>query len=139
MFTLYTCRERYRACLQERRDAYQISHVSLKYNAQSAQLPGIKPSVRTLPPSTVGCFETFCAALRRRSTTSFAASRQVKNRHPRFGQGDSFVYPQSGFRPKATNAPEQDRLLPCPSRPIEGTIKTCTIKREADGWLSVCR
>ncbi|MBK6795984.1 MAG: helix-turn-helix domain-containing protein [Acidobacteria bacterium] len=80
VFTLDTCRELYNASLQERRDAYQINHVSINYNSQSAQLPGIKPSARTLPPSTVRCFKTFCADLKRRSTTSFAASRQVKNR-----------------------------------------------------------
>ncbi|MBK8317046.1 MAG: helix-turn-helix domain-containing protein [Acidobacteria bacterium] len=42
VFTLDTCRELYNASLQERRDAYQINHVSLNYNSQSAQLPGIK-------------------------------------------------------------------------------------------------
>ncbi|MBK8315756.1 MAG: hypothetical protein IPL01_17800 [Acidobacteria bacterium] len=44
-------------------------------------------------------------------------------------------------------SPEGDKLhlsrigLPVRlSRPIEGTIKTCTIKREADGWYVVfCR
>ncbi|MBK6795605.1 MAG: helix-turn-helix domain-containing protein [Acidobacteria bacterium] len=39
VFTLDTCRELYNASLQERRDAYQINHVSLNYNSQSAQLP----------------------------------------------------------------------------------------------------
>ncbi|MBK7599011.1 MAG: helix-turn-helix domain-containing protein [Acidobacteria bacterium] len=124
VFTLDTCRELYNASLQERRDAYQINHVSLNYNSQSAQLPGIKASARTLPPSTVRCFKTFCADLRRRSTTSFAASRQVKEPgYPRFkGKAffDSFVYPQSGFRL------EGDKLhlskigfLACPSIPSD--------------------
>ncbi|MBK9706588.1 MAG: hypothetical protein IPO77_06205 [Acidobacteria bacterium] len=122
VFTLDTCRELYNASLQERRDAYQINHVSLNYNSQSAQLPASKPSARTLPPSTVRCFKTFCADLRRRSTTSFAASRQVKNRATQdSGKGffDSFVHPQSGFRLEGDKLHLSKIGLLCPSIPSD--------------------
>ena len=41
-FTLDCNREFYNAALQERRDAWRMSHVSISYNDQSAQLPKIK-------------------------------------------------------------------------------------------------
>ena len=40
--TLKVCRELYNAALQERRDAYRISGLSINYHAQAVQLPDIK-------------------------------------------------------------------------------------------------
>jgi putative transposase len=52
---------------------------------------------------------------------------------------DSFTYPQSGFRLEGDKI-HLSKIGSCRvrlSRPIEGTIKTCMIKREADGWYVV--
>ncbi|MBK8317047.1 MAG: hypothetical protein IPL01_24815 [Acidobacteria bacterium] len=62
--------------------------------------------------------------------------------YPRFkgkASFDSFVYPQSGFRLEGDKL-HLSKIGSCRvrlSRPIEGGIKTCTIKREADGWYVV--
>jgi putative transposase len=40
--TLNVCRELYNAGLQERRDAWRMSQVSVNYHAQAIQLPQIK-------------------------------------------------------------------------------------------------
>ena len=41
-WVLDRCRELYNAAVQERRDAYRMSQVSISYNQQAAQLPEIK-------------------------------------------------------------------------------------------------
>ena len=41
-FTLDRNRELYNAALEERREAYRMSGISISYNDQSAQLPAIK-------------------------------------------------------------------------------------------------
>jgi putative transposase len=62
--------------------------------------------------------------------------------YPRFkpaSRYDSFTYPQSGFRLEGDKI-HLSKIGSCRvrlSRPIEGTIKTCTIKREADGWYII--
>jgi putative transposase len=52
---------------------------------------------------------------------------------------DSFTYPQSGFRLEGDKL-HLSKIGSCRvrlSRPVEGTIKTCSIKREADGWYVI--
>lgn len=141
--TLDICRELYNAALQERRDAYQNNGVSVNYHAQAVQLPQIKRD-----RADVG--EVYSQVLQdvlRRVDKAFKAFfRRVKNSekpgYPRFkaaARFDSFTYPQAGFRLKGEKL-YLAKLGSCRirlSRPIEGTVKTCTIKREPDGWYVV--
>jgi putative transposase len=62
--------------------------------------------------------------------------------YPRFrscSRYDSFTYPQRGFslKGKTPHLSKVGRIKVHLSRPIEGVIKTCTIKREADGWYVI--
>src|SRR5262249_37362257 len=62
--------------------------------------------------------------------------------YPRFRCGsryDSFRYPQSGFSLKGRklHLSKIGKIKVNLSRPIEGEIRTCTIKREADGWYVI--
>jgi len=141
--TLDICRELYNAALQERRDAYRINGLSINYYAQALQLPQIK-QVR----------EDVCEVhsqvlqdtLRRVDKTFDAFFRRVKDGetlgYPRFkpaSRFDTFTYPQSGFRLKGDKI-HLSKIGSCRvrlSRPIEGTIKTCSIKREVDGWYVI--
>jgi putative transposase len=141
--TLNLCRELYNAALQERRDAWRLNRVSLNYHTQRAQLPGIK----LLRPDMDDLYSQVPQdVLRRLSRTFDAFFRRVKQREtpgfPRFkgkNRYDSFTYPQSGFRL------EEDKLHLAKigsvrlrlSRPVEGKIKTCTIKRQANGWFVI--
>lgn len=141
--TLNVCRELYNAGLQERRDAWKLNQVSINFHIQAAQLPSIKALRQDLAalysqvPQDV---------LRRLSKTFDAFFRRVKRGetpgYPRFKgkyRYNSFTYPQSGFRLEGDKlhlskiGSVRLRL----SRAIEGTIKTCTIKREADGWYAI--
>lgn len=141
--TLDVCRELYNASIQERRDAYRRTGTGVGFAAQSRQLPEIKAEREDV----AGVFSQVLQDVLRRSDKAFAAFfRRVKASekpgHPRF-QGknryDSFTYPQAGFRL------DGDRLHLSKigsvrlrlSRPVEGRIKTCTIKREADGWYVI--
>jgi putative transposase len=138
--TLDLCRELYNSALQERRDAYQIKGVSINYHAQAIQLPEIKE----IREDVGGVYSQVLQDVLRRMEKTFAGFfRRVKEGkipgYPRFkpaSRYDSFTYPQSGFRLSGDRL-HLSKIGSCRihlSRPIEGTIKTCTIKREVDGW-----
>jgi putative transposase len=140
---LDVCRELYNAALQERRDAYRINGISINYHAQAVQLPQIK-QIR----QDVGGVhsQVLQDTLRRVDKTFDAFFRRVKNGetpgYPRFkpaSRYDSFTYPQSGFRLEGDKL-HLSKIGSCRvrlSRPIEGIIKTCMIKRDVDGWYVV--
>jgi putative transposase len=141
--TLDLCRELYNAALQERRDAYKINGLSINYHAQAIQLPEIKKTRQDL---TQVHSQVLQDTLRRLDKAFDAFFRRIKKGekpgYPRFkGKNffDSFCYPQSGFKLEGDKlhlskiGSVRIRL----SREIEGTIKTCTIKREADGWYVI--
>lgn len=99
--TLDLCRELYNASLQERRDAWKISHVSISYCSQADQLPQIK-EVR---PEFADVHSQVLQDVLRRSDKAFAnffrRCRKGENPgYPRFKPASffsSFTYPQSGF------------------------------------------
>jgi putative transposase len=141
--TLDVCRELYNAALQERRDAYRINGLSINYHAQAIQLPQIKQVRKDVGEVHSQVLQD---TLRRVDKTFDAFFRRCRNGetpgYPRFkpaSRYDSFTYPQSGFRLEGDKL-HLSKIGSCRvrlSRPIEGTIKTCAIKREADGWYVV--
>jgi putative transposase len=141
--TLNICRELYNAALQERRDAYKINGLSINYHAQAVQLPQIK---RLREDVGAVHSQVLQDTLRRVDKTFDAFFRRVKKGetpgYPRFKSAprfDSFTYPQSGFRLEGDKL-HLSKIGSCRvrlSRPIEGTIKTCAIKREVDGWYVI--
>ncbi|HEX3641048.1 MAG TPA: transposase [Ktedonobacteraceae bacterium] len=149
-FTLNRNRELYNAALEERREAWHMSRVSVSYKMQSAQLPEIKelrPEYKEIYPQVLQdtlkrvdkAFKAFFKRCKEGNTTGF----------PRF-QGydryDSFTYPQiEKLKGKPTVAIENGKVL-LPKighikvkqhRPLEGKAKTCTIKREGEHWYVV--
>src|SRR5262245_2663479 len=141
--TLDICRELYNAALQERRDAYRTNGLSIGYHAQAVQLPQIK-QVR----EDVGEVhsQVLQDTLRRVDKAFDAFFRRCRNGetpgYPRFKAATrycSFTYPQSGFRLEGDKL-HLSKIGSCRlrlSRPMEGTIKTCMIKRDVDGWYVV--
>jgi putative transposase len=140
---LAICCELYNAALQERRDAYQINHLSINYTAQANQLPEIKSErsdlarvhsqvVQNVLKRVDFAFENFFRRV----------SEGQKPGYPRFRSGTrygSFTYPQSGFsiKGKKLHLSKIGKIKLHLSRPIEGQIKTCMIKRQADGWYVI--
>ena len=141
-FVLRRCCELYNAALQERRDAWQKCGVRVTVAGQSAQLPEIKevrPEYRDIHSQVLQdvvtrldrAFQAFCRRLREGQTPGY----------PRFHSAhryDSFTYKQFGNGATLDNGflvlSKIGRIAVRWSRPIEGTPKTVTIRREADGW-----
>ncbi len=138
--TLEVCRELYNAALQERRDAWAMNAVSINFHAQAIQLPKLKLIREDIDAVHSQVLQD---TLRKLSKAFDAFFRRVRSGqkpgYPRFKGSDrfnSFCCPQSGFRLEG-NKLHLSKIGSCRvrlSRPIEGTLKTCTIKREADGW-----
>lgn len=135
--------ELYNAGLQERRDAYRINHLSISYKAQANQLPEIKKDRTEFAKIHSQVIQD---ALRRLDSAFDGFFRRVKEGqkpgYPRFRSSfryDSFRYPQSGFSLKGgkLHLSKIGKLKVHLSRTIEGEIKTCMIKREADGWYVI--
>src|SRR5215468_3402675 len=135
--------ELFNAALQERRDAYRINHLSISYKAQANQLPEIK---KDRPEFAQIHSQVIQDALRRLDSAFDGFFRRVKEGqkpgYPRFRSSfryDSLRYPQSGFwlKGKKLHLSKIGKVKVHLSRLIEGEIKTCTIKREADGWYVI--
>ena len=140
--TLSICRELYNAALQERRDAWRINRKNINYFEQSAQLVGIKE----IRPELKGVYGQVLQDTLRRVDKAFKAffgrvRRKAKAGFPRFQSSsryDSFTYPQHGFSVHGSklNLSKIGKVKIKLHRPIEGEIKTLTIKRSADRWFA---
>jgi putative transposase len=135
----------YNAALQERRDAYRKSRTSLNYYDQANQLKAI----RTDDSLGLTNFSACQDILRRVDKTFKAFFRRVKAGetpgYPRFkprARFDSYTFPSYGDGCKV----KDNGKLYCQGigelkvkwhRPLTGTIKTVTLKREAGRWF-VC-
>lgn len=141
--TLAVCCDLYNAGLQERRNAYKLERKSISYSQQCIELT----DVREADADVANIYSQITQdALRRLNKAFLAFFRRVKTKqtagYPRFrskSRYNSFTYPQSGFRLEgdklhlAKIGSVRLRL----SRLVEGKIKTCTIKRQADGWFVI--
>jgi putative transposase len=147
--TFNVCRELYNAGLQERRDAFAICQASVNFHRQAIQLPEIK----LIREDVDGLYSQVLQDTLRRLSKAFDAffRRVAENKKlpkekrkpagfPRFKgkyRYNSFTYPQSGFRLEGDKL-HLSKIGSCRlrlSREIEGKIKTCTIKQQADGWF----
>jgi putative transposase len=142
--TLALCRELYNASLEERKEAYRMSKVSITYNQQAHQLPEMKelrPEYQDIHS------QVLQDTLRRVDKAMQNFFRRVKAGekpgYPRFKTDhrfDSFTYPQVGF---SLTHDHRVCLAKIGSikvklhRHIEGKMKTATIKREGDQWYLI--
>jgi len=143
-WTLDRARELYNAALQERKDAYRMAGKSITYYDQANQLPEIK---QIRPEYNDIHSQVLQDVLRRVKKAFDNFFRRVKQGedpgYPRF-QGrnryESFTYPQGGYSLTADNRVCLSKIGSIKvkmHRPMKGTIKTCTIKREGDQWYIV--
>jgi putative transposase len=143
---LWRCRELYNAGLQERKAAWERCRTSVTFAMQSAQLPAIKevrPDYRDINA------QVLQDVLHRLDKAFDAFFRRVTAGehpgYPRFQGRDrynSFTYPQVGEHGGAVLDGGMLRLskigrIPMRlHRPLQGTPKTVTISREANGWYA---
>ena len=141
-WTLDRCRELYNAALSERRDAYRYAGKSVGYYDQQNDLPEIKAEIREEYQDIAA--HVLQDVLRRLQNAFDAFFRRCKNGenpgYPRF-QGrnryDSFTYPDGAgwkFDGSYLHLTKIGKAKVKLHRPLEGKIKTVTIKREVDEW-----
>ena len=142
-WTLRRCKELYNAALQERRDAYQMSGVSVSYRMQADQLPEIKRSREEYKDIHSQVQQDVLGRLDKAMQAFF---RRVMNGeipgYPRFKSGDrynSFTYPQGGYEiiGNRLHLSKIGHIKIKLHREIKGKIKTATIKREGDQWYAI--
>ena len=153
--TLETLRHLYNGALAERLDAYRHEGTTIGYVAQQNQLPLLKATAQPLADlysqvaqECLRRLDTAYQAFFRRLDTAYQAFfRRVKAGEkpgfPRFkglGRYRSFCYPQyKGSVKILGNALRLSKIGDIAlrlHRPLQGTPKTCTISRKADGWYA---
>ncbi len=142
--TLMLCRHVYNAAVGERREAWRMRGVSVTYYQQKAELPGIKEVMPDYGEVYSQVLQDVVLRVERAFQAFFRRLREGQPPgYPRFHGRDrytSFTYPQYG-----TGATLDGGMLSLSKigripirlhRPLEGTPKTITISREADGWYA---
>jgi putative transposase len=160
-WTLDRCRELYNAALQERRDGYAViknrpdfydahapehapqSH-NINYSSQAHQLPDIKDLREEYQNIHSQVLQDVLRRVEKGMQNFF---RRVKKGatpgYPRFQGRDryeSFTYPQGGYSLSSDNRVCLSKIGSIKvklHRPIEGIVKTCTLKREGAMWYVV--
>jgi putative transposase len=141
--TLETLRHLYNGALAERIDAYQHENRTIGYLEQQNRLPALKETAEPLR----NCYSQVAQDCLKRLDLAYQNFfRRVKlglekPGFPRFkgvGRYRSFTYPCYGSAAKIEgNLLHLSKIGDIPvrlHRPLEGTPKTCTISRKADGW-----
>ncbi|MET9758314.1 transposase [Streptomyces sp. NPDC006372] len=143
----------YNGALQERRDAYRhASKTTIRYGDQSAQLK----EIRAFDPERQGrwSFSSQQATLRRLDKAFQAFFRRVKASltpgYPRFkgaGHFDTVVFPKDGDGCRWDSTPDDRQtrvrlqgvghVRVHQHRPVQGRVRTISVKREGNRWYVV--
>jgi putative transposase len=142
--TVMLCRHVYNAAIGERREAWRMRGVSVDYYQQKAELPGIKEAMPEYGEVHSQVLQDVVLRVDRAFQAFFRRLREEQTPgYPRFHGRDrynSFTYPQYGngvvVDGGILNLSKIGRLPIRLHRPLEGTPKTVTISREADGWYA---
>lgn len=146
--TLELCRVLYNSALQERRDAYKKARRNVDFYEQKRYLPEIRSEI----PEYKRVHSQVLQDVIRRVDLAFKGFfRRLKERrkagYPRFKgkeRYDSFTFPQAGTTGVKLQKDGKRVLIHGIGsvkiklhRPLEGRIKTATIKREGKHWYIV--
>jgi putative transposase len=139
---LMLCRQVYNAAITERREAWQKCGVSVTYYQQKAELPDIKTDLpeysevhsqvlQNVIQRVDWAFQAFFRRVKAGETPGYprihGRNRYNSLTYPQFGRGVSL---ENGLLNLSKIGPIAVRW----SRSMEGTPKTVTVSREADGW-----
>ena len=140
--TLEFCRQLYNAALEERRSAWKIQKISINVYGQRNQLPEIKESCPEYKQVYAQVLQDVLTRLDKAFQGFFRRVKAgEKPGYPRFkgkNRYDSFTFPQSGFviENGRLNLSKIGLLKIKLHRPIEGKIKTLTIRRKNGKWYA---
>ena len=133
----------YNAALQERRDAWKVCRKSMHYYEQAKQLKPMRKE-GLLGPANFSCCQDVLRRLDKTFQAFFARVRRgEKPGFPRFRsfrRYDSSTFPSYGDGCRLLDDGKlriqgAGRIKVKLHRPVEGAIKTVTIKRDVDHWL----
>lgn len=140
---LEQCRLVYNMILAYRKDKWETEHKSISVYDSMKLLPQMKNEIESLGEVYAQVLQEVCIRVDLAYQGFFRRikAKDCKIGYPRFkgkGRYDSFTYPQSGFGiidGKLHLAKIGDITIK-QHRPIEGKVKTCTIRRTATGkWF----
>jgi putative transposase len=139
---LWRCRDLYNTALEQRITAYQWRHISVSRNEQAAELKIIRAEFSEYAAIHSHVLQDVLARLDKTYQAFFRrVQRGEKAGFPRFKartRYHSFTYKEFGNGATLDNGflvlSKIGRISVHWSRPMEGTPKTVTISREADGW-----
>jgi putative transposase len=139
------CRHIYNAARGERQDAWRMRGVSVTSSQQKAELPGIKEAMPEYGEVHSQVLQDVVLRVDRAFEAFFRRIRAGRTPgYPRFHGRDRYnscTYPQFANGVRLDDGflvlSKIGRIGVRWSRPLEGTPKTVTISREADGWY-VC-
>jgi putative transposase len=145
--TLWRCRTLYNTALEQRITAYQRCGVTLSAFEQHAELPDLKAAfpeygqihsqvLQDVLTRLDKTYQDFFRRVRAGQTPGFPRYQgRTGNRY------HSFTYKQYGNGARLDNGflvlSKIGRIVLRWSRPLEGTPKTVTISKEADGWYAI--
>jgi len=142
---LNIAREVYNACLEERRDCYRKTGKSLTYYDQANQLKAIRQECPDVATANYSMLQATCRRAQRTYDNFYRrVNAGLKGGFPRFKgyhRFDSITFPSYNDGCKLTDT--RLKLQGVGSvkvklhRPVEGTIKTVTLKREVGKWYVV--
>jgi putative transposase len=141
---LWRCRTLYNVALEERKTAWEGRGISVGYYEQKAELPDLKAACPEYADINAQVLQDVILRLDRAFQAFFRRLKAgEKPGYPRF-QGrnryNSFTYPQYGdgavLDGGVLSLSKIGRIPIRLHRPLEGTPKTVTISREADGWYA---
>jgi putative transposase len=131
--------ETYNAALQERRDAWKLQQKSITWFDQSKELTELRKDATFRQ---IAC-DVMRDPLRRVDRAFKAFFRRCKGGEkpgfPRFKSRrryDSFSYSLPAVREKSVKIPNLGDLKLRGGRPIEGSPKICTVKRNGKRWIA---
>lgn len=137
---LSDCAETYNAALSERRGAWKLERKSITYRNQQDQITELRKDERF---TRIAC-DIMRDPLRRvdRAFKAFflrCKTKQSKVGFPRFrsrARYDSFAYSLPRFGARGVKVPNLGELKARGGRPISGSAKVCTIKRDGKRWTA---
>ena len=139
---LWRCRDLYNTALEQRITAWQRCHVSVSRYEQEAELKAIRAEFPEYAAIHSHILQDVLARLDKTYQAFFRrVQRGEKAGFPRFkgrNRFHSFTFKEYGNGARLDNGylalSKIGRISVRWSRPLEGTPKTVTISREADGW-----
>lgn len=143
--TLNACRFVYNWGIEDRKNLWERCHVSTNFHDQSGYLKHLKDANPWLKDVHAHPLQDALKRVQRSFDGFFRRVKEgAKPGYPRFkgqNQYDSFTFKEWGngasFDGKRLSLSKIGRVRIVLHRPIEGEIKTCTVKHRADGWYAL--